>query len=349
MISRIWASSISNSRGSDTEISLCLRLTELSSTVILKPSWEHSPRPYPVIDFINRNMRKMWSEGEQILLQQQPRQKFSGSGLDPGRCPPGKGKAKPCRPLEASLLHQFRYVHRGVRESKWGCFVSRPKDCRGSIACQVRFAVRLDGLVQQVDNPDLWNSCTAIGGELSFPIITERSVGDLNQQKHIRRTRMTSAIKIVSTFEQHQIRFRFRVFLQMDRVLDRDQPAPPCMLIEMMIQAFGDAAMGGTDGGYINDFSIEQFNPRLRAEDAGFSHPIIILCGEPMLCEHCHKASLPNYSGICKFSFAAACATSLSPRPLRFTMTRSFGFIRGARWMTSAMAWALSRAGIIPS
>jgi len=28
-----------------TEISVCLRFTELSSTVILKPSCEHSPRP----------------------------------------------------------------------------------------------------------------------------------------------------------------------------------------------------------------------------------------------------------------------------------------------------------------
>src|SRR5206468_3335363 len=52
MTSRICASSISSSRGRLTEISLCFRFTELSSTVILKPSWEQSPRPYPVIDFI---------------------------------------------------------------------------------------------------------------------------------------------------------------------------------------------------------------------------------------------------------------------------------------------------------
>src|SRR5438105_14481247 len=65
MISRIWASSISISRGSATEISLCFRLTELGSTVILKPSWEQSPRPYPVIDLIeeeygrNRTFRRI--------------------------------------------------------------------------------------------------------------------------------------------------------------------------------------------------------------------------------------------------------------------------------------------------
>src|SRR5882762_3228972 len=58
MMSRICASSISISRGKLTEISLCLRFTELSSTVILKPSWEQSPRPYPVIDFIVGSMRK---------------------------------------------------------------------------------------------------------------------------------------------------------------------------------------------------------------------------------------------------------------------------------------------------
>src|SRR5689334_15872975 len=58
MTSRICASSISISRGRFTEISLCLRFTELSSTVILKPSCEQSPRPYPVIDFIQESMRK---------------------------------------------------------------------------------------------------------------------------------------------------------------------------------------------------------------------------------------------------------------------------------------------------
>src|SRR6185436_8395144 len=55
MRSRICASSISISRGRFTEISLCLRFTELSSTVILKPSCEQSPRPYPVIDFMREN------------------------------------------------------------------------------------------------------------------------------------------------------------------------------------------------------------------------------------------------------------------------------------------------------
>ena len=87
MMSRIWASSISNSRGSDTEISLCFRLTELSSTVILKPSWEHSPRPYPVIDFIPGNMWKMQSQGEQNLLQQQRHATLSRGSLDPGLGP----------------------------------------------------------------------------------------------------------------------------------------------------------------------------------------------------------------------------------------------------------------------
>ena len=48
----ICASSISISRGRLMKISLCLRFTELSSTVILKPSCEQSPRPYPVIDFM---------------------------------------------------------------------------------------------------------------------------------------------------------------------------------------------------------------------------------------------------------------------------------------------------------
>ena len=43
--SRIRFSSSSNSRGRLTEISACLRFTELSSTVTLNPSRAHSPRP----------------------------------------------------------------------------------------------------------------------------------------------------------------------------------------------------------------------------------------------------------------------------------------------------------------
>ena len=45
IFSRMRVSSISSSRGRLTEISACLRFTELSSTVTLNPSRAHSPRP----------------------------------------------------------------------------------------------------------------------------------------------------------------------------------------------------------------------------------------------------------------------------------------------------------------
>src|SRR5262245_22441327 len=45
--------------------------------------------------------------------------------------------------------------------------------------------------------------------------------------------------------------------------------------------------------------------------------------------------------------FAATCATSLSPRPERFTMTSWSFVIFGARTTTSAMAWADSSAGMM--
>src|SRR5271169_5167538 len=50
--SRIRGSNSTSSFGKLIEMSLCLRLMELSSTVNLNPSFAVSPRPYPVIDLM---------------------------------------------------------------------------------------------------------------------------------------------------------------------------------------------------------------------------------------------------------------------------------------------------------
>src|SRR5207244_6334170 len=117
---------------------------------------------------------------------------------------------------------------------------------------------------------------------------------------------MTSAIEVRSTLEQHQIRLRLRIVLQVNRVLHSQEPPTFPSLGEMVDQVFRGAAVEWTDGGHINDFSIKQLDSRIRVEDACLSHPITLFCSEPMLCEHCHTATLPNQTGICKFSFAAA-------------------------------------------
>src|ERR1051326_4214402 len=55
--SRMRGSSSTSSFGRLIEISLCLRLMELSSTVNLNPSFAASPRPYPVMDLMQSSFQ----------------------------------------------------------------------------------------------------------------------------------------------------------------------------------------------------------------------------------------------------------------------------------------------------
>src|SRR5438105_12453626 len=70
---------------------------------------------------------------------------------------------------------------------------------------------------------------------------------------------------------------------------------------------------------HIYDFSIEQFHARVWAQHAGFRHAVVLLHAETMFGRCEHGAKLANHCGICNPTFAATCATSLSPRPERFT------------------------------
>src|SRR5882724_765600 len=60
--SRMRGSNSISSFGRLMEISLCLRLMELSSTVNLNPSFAASPRPYPVIDLMPSSFQSIIPE-----------------------------------------------------------------------------------------------------------------------------------------------------------------------------------------------------------------------------------------------------------------------------------------------
>src|SRR5436190_18323624 len=160
---------------------------------------------------------------------------------------------------------------------------------------------------------------------------------------------MPRRVIIRRRLQQHEVGLRFRVLVKLHRILHGDNPSAFAEIGEEAVEAFRHAPVKWSDGRHINDLPVEEFNPRIRLEHSDFSHAMILLGGESMFCLNPHGNKLLNHLGTCKPTFAATCATSLSPRPERFTMT-SFSLPSfGASWITSAMACADSRAGMIPS
>src|SRR5437660_3144056 len=139
------------------------------------------------------------------------------------------------------------------------------------------------------------------------------------------------------------------MIVQMHGILDADRPSALARLREEVDQALDHSPMKRANRRHIYDFSIEQFHARVWAQHAGFRHAVVLLHAETMFGRCEHGAKLANHCGICNPTFAATCATSLSPRPERFTMMNLSLASFGARWMTSAIAWADSSAGMMPS
>src|SRR5260370_23941658 len=147
--SRICASRISSSRGRFTVISLCLRLTELNSTVTLKPSREQSPRPYPVIDFIAQNSARPAKEcrisncGAAAQASADTRTRTCASQTQTFRRQ-GPGIER----VSAAPQH-LRYVGKSQRRG----FLASPQHPRRTLTLHLRFPVHLHALLRPLHYP----------------------------------------------------------------------------------------------------------------------------------------------------------------------------------------------------
>jgi hypothetical protein len=79
-----------------------------------------------------------------------------------------------------------------------------------------------------------------------------------------------------------------------ERVLRGNDPAAFGLEIEDAAQALDQAAVERADGWHINDFSIEQFNARVRRQHARLRHAVILLHAEAMFRLDDHGETLAN-------------------------------------------------------
>src|SRR2546426_155485 len=110
---------------------------------------------------------------------------------------------------------------------------------------------------------------------------------------------MTTRIKVRRGLEQHEVRLRLGVIVESDRILHGYHPTSACEFDKQLVEAVDRAAMEWTDGWHINDLSVEQFDPGVRLEHAGFRYAIVILYAEAMFCLNLHERKITNHFGIC--------------------------------------------------
>jgi len=89
-------------------------------------------------------------------------------------------------------------------------------------------SVALDGVAWEIDEPHLGNSGLRVARDLGLPVRLHGSLGNLDDQQNIGGPRMLSPVTIGAVAQQSDVRLRFLVLSQDQRVLDAQGRRPAC-------------------------------------------------------------------------------------------------------------------------
>ena len=117
-----------------------------------------------------------------------------------------------------------------------------------AVAGEVRLAISFNRRVNKVHNPHLGHARAPVGGQFFLVVEVERGVGNFNQQKHVVRLRMAAGVIVGRGLEQHHVRFRLGMVVEVERVLRGNNPAAFGFEVENAAQAFNQAAVERADG-----------------------------------------------------------------------------------------------------
>src|SRR2546423_15083565 len=82
------------------------------------------------------------------------------------------------------------------------------------------------------------------------------------------------------------------MFAEAHRIICRNKPSVFRELAENFYETLVRASMKRTNGSHINNFPVEQFHPRVRIDDSGLAHAVVLINREPMFCQHRHAGKV---------------------------------------------------------
>lgn len=81
-------------------------------------------------------------------------------------------------------------------------------------------------------------------------------------------------------FEQYHIWLRFIEIGNGNRSSRADFESAPFLLTEEVVELFDDKLMFGTDGGHLNEKTVDQFDAVVWVKDSSLAEPVVFLDGE---------------------------------------------------------------------
>jgi hypothetical protein len=94
------------------------------------------------------------------------------------------------------------------------------------VALRGGLSVDLNSVLLQVDEPGFGDPGSGVEGKFDLPVILKGGLGHLDHEKDVLRPWVSGGVVVRAADEQSQIRLRFRMLSQMNRVLYTDHSAP---------------------------------------------------------------------------------------------------------------------------
>ncbi len=132
-------------------------------------------------------------------------------------------------------------------------------------------------VLDQVDDPDFAHAGSGVSAQLRAAVGLDRALGYLDHQQGIRRQRQAFRIPGVRSAQQHDVRLRFGVRPQFDRILHVHDGAAGKLARQQRVQRTHRECVRRTDRRHRDQHAVEQFDPLVGVEHAGFAHAVVLV------------------------------------------------------------------------
>lgn len=127
---------------------------------------------------------------------------------------------------------------------------------------------------------------SSVQARLAPEFVLDRAVGNLDHQQDVRGRgmgRSVGALALRVRPQNGQIRLGLGSVAEPNRVLDADLSRVLEALDEEARELIDLVGMEGTNRGHLDDLPLDQLDPIVLAQDAGFGHSVVLVDGEQPL------------------------------------------------------------------
>src|SRR5437899_3301632 len=139
-----------------------------------------------------------------------------------------------------------------------------------------------DRVPSEIDDPVLADAGLGIEQTLDAPVVAQRRVRDLDEERDVVRSRQPGgSIEVRSMPEQDDVRLRLRIREDRQRILWPEGRTAAQPTEQDLGQACDAGGVLDADRRHLDDLPANELDPVVLIEDSGFAHPVVLVHREP--------------------------------------------------------------------